>query len=111
MLFSLDKHSFVLQKATTPEQIFTLSRIFFLVTVSRSPFIQSLVEEKRHGRTVVDIIAAKVDTTMVNILAGTKFARDAMTDLLKFAFNILLHYPKVPDVFLDIRTTAKLCFR
>ncbi|KAJ3869500.1 guanine nucleotide exchange factor [Lentinula novae-zelandiae] len=87
----------MLDKATTPEQVFTLARILFLLTVSRSAFIQSLLEEKRQGRTIVDIIAAKLDTTMVSILAGTKFARDAMSDLLKFAFNILLHYPKLVD--------------
>ncbi|KAJ3937158.1 MAG: guanine nucleotide exchange factor [Lentinula lateritia] len=87
----------MLDKATTPEQIFTLARILFFLTVSRSAFIQSLIEEKRQGRNIVDIIAAKLDATMVSILAGTKFARDAMTDLLKIAFNILLHYPKMVD--------------
>ncbi|KAF8830322.1 hypothetical protein HHX47_DHR2000433 [Lentinula edodes] len=87
----------MLDKATTPEQTFTLARILFFLTVSRSAFIQSLIEEKRPGRTIVDIIASKLDTTMVSILAGTKFARDAMTDILKVAFNILLHYPKMVD--------------
>ncbi|KAF9078623.1 guanine nucleotide exchange factor synembryn-domain-containing protein [Rhodocollybia butyracea] len=79
----------MLDKATAPDQVFTLSRIFFLVTVSRTPLIPSL-DRHRHHR-------CKLDTSMVTILAGTKFARDAMTDLLKFAFNILLHYPKMID--------------
>ncbi|KAJ3982958.1 guanine nucleotide exchange factor [Lentinula detonsa] len=87
----------MLDKATNPAQIFTLSRIFFLLTVSRSSFIPRLVEEKRHGRTIADIIVAKLDLTMVSILAGAKFAKEAMSDLLKLAFNILLHYPKMVD--------------
>ncbi|KAJ4490042.1 guanine nucleotide exchange factor [Lentinula aciculospora] len=85
----------MLDKATDPEQIFTVSRILFVLTVSRSSFIQTIVEDKRHGRTIVDTIVTKLDAIMVSILAGTKFAREAMEDLLKLAFNILLHYPKM----------------
>ncbi|KIK68387.1 hypothetical protein GYMLUDRAFT_68251 [Collybiopsis luxurians FD-317 M1] len=87
----------MLDKATAADQIFTLSRIFFLVTVSRTPFIQYLVDDKRHGRTMIDIIATKLDASMVGLQAGAKFARDAMTDLLKVVFNILIHYPKMID--------------
>ncbi|KAF5351468.1 hypothetical protein D9757_012059 [Collybiopsis confluens] len=87
----------LLDKATATDQIFTLARIFFLVTVSRSPFVRSLVEEKRHGRTVTDMIGAKLDASMAGIQTNAKLAREAMTDLLKFAFNILMHYPKMID--------------
>jgi hypothetical protein len=53
--------------------------------------------EKRHrsSGSIVEIIGAKLDVLTIGILSGTKLAREAMTDLLKFTFNILLHYPKV----------------
>ncbi|KAF8623436.1 hypothetical protein AX15_006378 [Amanita polypyramis BW_CC] len=85
----------MLEKANTPDQIFILSRILFLCTASSGPFVQTLVEEKYHGRTIVDIISSKVDLLVAAILSGTKFAREALSDLLKLTFNILLHYPKL----------------
>ncbi|KAJ7880754.1 guanine nucleotide exchange factor synembryn-domain-containing protein [Mycena olivaceomarginata] len=72
----------LLQKSTNPDQIFILSRILFLSTVHPSPFIISLVEEKRHGNAVVDLAL------------WHKMAKEAMVDILKFTFNILMHYPK-----------------
>ncbi|KAJ6522759.1 guanine nucleotide exchange factor [Mycena vulgaris] len=84
----------LLQKATNPDQIFILSRILFLATVHPSEFITSLVEEKRHGHTVIDIISGKLDLLIVSLLSGTKMSREAMVDVLKFTFNILMHYPK-----------------
>lgn len=36
-----------------------------------------------------------MDLLTVAILAGTKMAREAMSDVLKLTFNLLLHYPKV----------------
>uniref|UniRef100_A0A0W0GBU0 Uncharacterized protein n=1 Tax=Moniliophthora roreri TaxID=221103 RepID=A0A0W0GBU0_MONRR len=85
----------MLSKAANPDQIFTLSRILFLATATRSSFILSLVEEKHHGRTIIEIISNKLDLTMGSLLAGRKSAREAMTDLLKFTFNILFLYPKM----------------
>lgn len=87
----------LLEKSATPDQIFILSRILFLCTASGPPFIRSLVEQKHYGRTVVEIIAGKLDSLTVAILSGTKMAREAMSDLLKFTFNLLLHYPKMVD--------------
>ncbi|KAJ7131634.1 guanine nucleotide exchange factor [Mycena crocata] len=84
----------LLQKSTSPDQIFILSRILFLATVHPSAFITSLVEEKRHGNTVIDIIGGKLDLLITNLLSGTKMSREAMVDVLKFTFNILMHYPK-----------------
>ncbi|KAJ3873519.1 guanine nucleotide exchange factor [Lentinula edodes] len=85
----------MLEKATTPEQLFTLSRIMFLATASPSSLILSLVEDKRHGRTTIDVIAMKIDIVLSNVLGNKAFARDAMSELLKFSFNLLLHYPKL----------------
>ncbi|KAK7038901.1 hypothetical protein VNI00_010535 [Paramarasmius palmivorus] len=87
----------MLNKATNPEYIFILARILFLATASRSPYIVSLVEEKHHGRTIIEIISNKLDVTMGSLLAGHKSAKEAMTDLLKFAFNILFFYPKLTN--------------
>ncbi|KAJ3770516.1 guanine nucleotide exchange factor [Lentinula raphanica] len=85
----------LLEKATTSEQIFTLSRIMFLATASPSSLILSLVEDKRHGRTIIDVIPTKVDMVLSSVLANKAFARDAMSELVKFSFNLLLHYPKL----------------
>ncbi|KAJ7929007.1 guanine nucleotide exchange factor synembryn-domain-containing protein [Mycena leptocephala] len=84
----------LLQKSTNPDQIFILSRILFLSTVHPSAFITSLVEEKRNGNTVVDVIGGKLDLLIVSLLSGAKMAKEAMVDVLKFTFNILMHYPK-----------------
>ncbi|KAG6890774.1 hypothetical protein C0992_012747 [Termitomyces sp. T32_za158] len=85
----------MLEKTTLPDHIFVLSRILFLVTVSGPSFIRKLVEDKYNGHTAIEIIGSKLDLLMVGILAGRKMAREAMTDILKFAFNILLYYPKM----------------
>ncbi|KAJ6516512.1 guanine nucleotide exchange factor [Mycena sanguinolenta] len=87
----------LLQKSTNPDQIFILSRILFLSTVHASPFIISLVEEKRNGNTVVELIGGKLDLLIISLLSGTKMAKEAMVDVLKFTFNILMHYPKSLD--------------
>lgn len=100
------------QKATTPDQIFIQSRILFLCTVSASPLIITLVEEKRHGKTLVDLLTAKMDMSLVAIHNGVKNSREAMTDLLKFTFYILMHYPKVktasPYLFIPLFTFSQM---
>ncbi|KAF9008864.1 guanine nucleotide exchange factor [Cyathus striatus] len=85
----------LLEKSSSPDQIFILSRILFLATVSSPEYLIPLVEERHHGRTIVEIISSKLDTLSVGVLAGAKMAREGMTDLLKLTFNILLHYPKM----------------
>ncbi|PBL01872.1 hypothetical protein ARMGADRAFT_914871 [Armillaria gallica] len=88
----------MLDKSTTPDQVFILSRILFLATVSGPSWIVSLVEDHNHKRRgIVDIIANKLDAMLVAIQAGTKLGREATADLLKFTFNLLLHYPKMVD--------------
>lgn len=84
-----------LQRAATPDQIFTLSRILFLSTATQSSLILSLVEDKRRGRTIIDVITMKLDMMLAGFLSDKSLASEAMTELLKFSFNILLHYPKV----------------
>ncbi|RDX44696.1 hypothetical protein OH76DRAFT_1042641 [Lentinus brumalis] len=88
----------LLEKTTVPERIFLASRILFLSTVSQhqaATFIKSLVESK--SPSITEVIGKQLDLLTRNILSGTKLAREAMTDLLKFTFNLLLHYPKLVD--------------
>ncbi|TFY63361.1 hypothetical protein EVG20_g6348 [Dentipellis fragilis] len=92
----------LLQKSSAPDHIFLASRILFLCTVSSASsgaYIISLVEDKPSGRnkTIVEIIGMRLDTLTTNILGGVKMAREAMTDLLKFTYNLLAHYPKITD--------------
>ncbi|KAG5650383.1 hypothetical protein H0H81_012426 [Sphagnurus paluster] len=87
----------MLEKTSLPDHIFILSRILFLSTASGPSFIQTIVEEKHHGRTIVEILSVKLDMLTTGILSGTKMAREAMTDLLKLTFNILLHYPRLVE--------------
>jgi len=92
----------LLERTTNPERVFLASRILFLASVSMtfaSDFIISLVEHRypEQNTTIVEIIGARLDSLTTSILSGEKLAREAMTDLLKFAFNLLLHYPKIVD--------------
>ena len=60
--------------------------------------------------TALEVIALRIDSLLVSILAGTKMARVALTDLLKFAYNLLAHYPKVKYIgFLDARIPDICC--
>lgn len=94
-----------IQKSTSPDYLFLASRILFLCTASSAhaaSFIISLVEDKpspSSGRmlTIIDIIASRLDLLTTSILGGIKMSREAMTDLLKFTFNLLAHYPKLVD--------------
>ncbi|KAH8106337.1 guanine nucleotide exchange factor [Cristinia sonorae] len=92
----------LLERTTNPERIFLASRILFLASVSMASaaeFITSLVETKypEQQAAIIDIIGLRLESLTTSILAGEKLAREAMTDLLKFTFNLLLHYPKIAD--------------
>ncbi|KIJ23912.1 hypothetical protein M422DRAFT_786028, partial [Sphaerobolus stellatus SS14] len=83
----------MLERSTNPQNIFLASRILFLLTVEQRPFIRKLVQELR----VVDIVAQKCDKLLSSLLAGQPMAKEAMIDLLKFTFNLLLQYPRLVD--------------
>ncbi|TFK43334.1 guanine nucleotide exchange factor [Crucibulum laeve] len=87
----------LLEKTNSPDMIFILSRILFLCTVSGPDYVIALVEEKHHGKTFVEIVGSKLDSLTVAILAGTKMARESMSELLKLTYNILMHYPKMVE--------------
>jgi Guanine nucleotide exchange factor synembryn len=78
--------------------VFLVSRILFLCTASQlsaKDFIIRLVQGKGTDGNILETIGVKIDALVVQILERTKMAPEAMTDLLKFAFNIICHYPKV----------------
>lgn len=84
-----------------------MSRILFLCTASRhqsASFLQSIVETQRThfpgGGTIVDVIALKFENLTASMQAGVHMSRDAMTDLLKLTFNLLVHYPMVSHLLL-----------
>ncbi|KAI0938907.1 hypothetical protein AcV5_000476 [Taiwanofungus camphoratus] len=92
----------LLEKSTHPERIFLASRILFLATVSvasSAEFIKTVVEAKPpgHSSNIVEIIGTKLENLTRSVLGSAKLAREAMIDLLKFTFNLLLHYPKIVD--------------
>ncbi|KAH9843641.1 guanine nucleotide exchange factor [Rhodofomes roseus] len=91
----------LLEKTTNAERIFLASRILFLSTVSMASanFIRALVETKPPGHpgNIIEIIGTKLDILSRNIQTSAKLSREAMTDLLKFTFNLLLHYPKIAN--------------
>lgn len=69
------------------------SRLLFLATASSvdgAKFIKSLVEGK-----IIELISTKLDVLLSAILAGTKYSKEAMAEVLKFSFNLMIHYPKV----------------
>jgi len=88
------------QRAISPDLIFVTSRLLFLSTASSATagdFIKDLVEGRvsRNSRNVVDVLAQKLDALLPLILVGTPMAREAMSEMLKFGFNVLCFYPRV----------------
>jgi len=76
------------------------SRLLFLSTassVAAGDFIKDLVEGRvsEDGQNVADILAPKLDTLLSLMVAGAPMAREAMSEMLKFGFNILCFYPRV----------------
>lgn len=61
--------------------------------MKQTPFTRKLVEELR----IVDILSQRFDSLMYHLLSGQVMARDAMVDILKLTFNLLLQYPRMVD--------------
>lgn len=64
---------------------------------SSADYIKQLIESKPpgHHSNIIEIIGAKLDSLTSSILSSEKMAREAMSELLKASFNLLLHYPRV----------------
>jgi hypothetical protein len=90
----------LLQKSPSPDVVFIASCILFLATASSATagrFIVSIVKRKPFGlaHSLVEIIGLRLESLIRALFSGTKMAREAIVDLLKFTFNIFTHYPKV----------------
>jgi hypothetical protein len=84
--------------------------LLFLSTASSTTagdFIKGLVEGKvaKSGQNVVDILAQKLDALLSLIVLGTSMGREAMSEMLKFGFNVLCFYPRVTNPPLSPATT------
>ncbi|KAF8516016.1 guanine nucleotide exchange factor [Hysterangium stoloniferum] len=93
----------MLERTTSPHSIFLAARLLFLVTAKQTPFIRKLVEELR----ITDILGQKFDLLMNALLGGQAMAKESMIDLLKFAFNLLLQYPRMLDTNGDVNGKGK----
>ncbi|KAH9482875.1 Synembryn [Psilocybe cubensis] len=87
----------MLEKSSSADHIFILSRILFLSTAAGPSYLETIVDTKHHGRTIVEILSSKLDFLSTANRNGTPSAKEATIDLLKFIFNILLHYPKLTE--------------
>jgi hypothetical protein len=88
----------IVKDSINPNRLFLIARILFLCTVSRggsSSFINWLVDERHRGSSMTDIIGAKLVALLPHVQQNQPMASEAMADLLKFLFNLLVHYPKV----------------
>ena len=99
------------QRETSPDLIFVTSRLLFLSTASSATagdFIKNLVEGRvsKNGQNVVDVLASKLDALLSLIVVETPMAREAMSEMLKFGFNVLCFYPRV--FFPPPHTTLRL---
>lgn len=66
-------------------------------TVSGPSYLETLLDGKYNGHTIIEILGSKLDLLTLANRGGVPFAKEGLTDTLKFIFNILMHYPKVCD--------------
>ncbi|THH08026.1 hypothetical protein EW145_g2980 [Phellinidium pouzarii] len=96
----------LLGRTTSTSCIFLCCRILFLCTASPTSVLhRSLLEpmpslpDRQSGRTnhqdIISIMAKQLDFLLVSILQGLVMSKEALTDLLKFTFNILCHWPRI----------------
>ncbi|KDQ65126.1 hypothetical protein JAAARDRAFT_685310 [Jaapia argillacea MUCL 33604] len=90
----------MLRRSSSPDQIFLACRILFLCTASpslSSSYITTLVGGTTSTKTptIVELIGSNLDSLTAACQSGASMSKEAMTDLLKFTFNLLNHYPKL----------------
>ena len=91
------------QQTNSINTVFLVCRILFLSTASPSaPFLQRLLDDFSEGpivsvdhKDVVAIVASKLDILLPSVIKAETMSREAFIDLLKFAFNLLCHWPRV----------------
>ncbi|CDZ98704.1 Signaling protein RIC-8/synembryn (regulates neurotransmitter secretion) [Phaffia rhodozyma] len=83
---SLPTNSKKLSSLPTPDTIFIITRILFLLTVKQSSLITTLVTELE----LPHILAHRIRITP----PASSSPLDPLPELLKLTFNILMHYPR-----------------
>ncbi|KAH8833510.1 guanine nucleotide exchange factor [Flagelloscypha sp. PMI_526] len=83
-----------LEKSSRHPVTFVLARILFLSTVAQTQAVIDVVEKFD----AIRIVALKLDELTNAFITGEPMVKEAMTDILKFTFNLLMHYPKVRAV-------------
>ncbi|KIO27746.1 hypothetical protein M407DRAFT_23051 [Tulasnella calospora MUT 4182] len=81
----------IMKRETAPDYVFLGARILFVATTQQSDFIVKAVTSLG----AVDIVATKLDSLLGLMRAGRPMSKEAMIDTLKFAFNLLLQYPRM----------------
>jgi hypothetical protein len=85
----------LLAQTSEPDRVFLLCRTLFLSSLSSAgpegAYVKRLVEDDA----IITTVAARLDELAGALTAGTKMAREATSEVLKFAFNILHLYPRV----------------
>jgi hypothetical protein len=90
-----DATAALIDETSDPDRVFLLCRTLFLSSLSSAgpegAYVKLLVEEKN----IINILAARLDELAAAMITGAKMSREATSETLKFAFNILHIYPKV----------------
>ncbi|TDL17549.1 hypothetical protein BD410DRAFT_729913 [Rickenella mellea] len=95
----------LLETSNSPPVLFLACRILFLSTVtSSSPLFPTLLNNtprkgssKKSGSDIVHTIDTRIDFLMTALLQGQPMGKEALVDLLKFTFNLVVHWPKRCD--------------
>ena len=77
------------------DEIFIFARILLLSTGPDTPFLSEMMEKNINGSSVVEILSAKMESMIEPVQRKTKLAVEAMSDLLKWAFRLVVFYPAV----------------
>ena len=85
------------QSASSPVDLFLVSRILFLSTASAtSPFLETLLDGlSQPTDNIIQVIGSRLEFILDGVVDGQPLSREAMVDLLKFSFNLVCHGPKV----------------
>ncbi|KZS93992.1 hypothetical protein SISNIDRAFT_453692 [Sistotremastrum niveocremeum HHB9708] len=73
--------------------LFIASRILFLSTSFKSPLLSHLVEETK----LLDTTIPKLDL-LTRRLSSDSGASQALSDMLKYIFNLIIHYPPLVNI-------------
>ena len=92
------------------EYLFLASRILFLATLKQSAFLQDIIENKHFVGTLRNVCFSpklhlflrsrspkRLDSLLFAVHASQAFSKEALTDMLKTTFNVMLQYPRMVE--------------